>query len=99
MYQYDLKFRSTKAHSNADGFSKLPLQGQAIHSLKASKNDSRSLSTKLSRFLITYRNIPSSTTDVSPAGLFMIRSLCTRLVASIYTEQSSGKASRSEALP
>ena len=27
-YQYDLEFRSTKAHSNADGFSRLPLQGQ-----------------------------------------------------------------------
>ena len=28
-YQYDLEFRSTKAHLNADGFSRLPLQGQA----------------------------------------------------------------------
>ena len=41
------------------------------HSLSASKNDSGSLSTKMSRFLITYRNTPSSTTGVSPAELFM----------------------------
>ena len=34
---------------------------------------------KLSRFLIIYRNTPSSTTGVSPAQLFMKRSLCTRL--------------------
>ena len=34
---------------------------------------------KLSRFLITYRNTPSSTTGVSPAQLFMKRSLHTRL--------------------
>ena len=34
---------------------------------------------KSSRFLITYRNTPSSTTGVSPAQLFMKRSLCTRL--------------------
>ena len=47
--------------------------------LKASKNDSGSLSTKLSRFLITYRNTPSSTTGVSPAELFMKRHLRTRL--------------------
>ena len=47
--------------------------------LKASKNDSGSLSTKLSRFLITYRNTPSSTTGVSPAELFMKHQLRTRL--------------------
>ena len=29
-YQYDIEYRSTTAHSNADGFSRLPLQGQEI---------------------------------------------------------------------
>ena len=48
------------------------------HSLKATKNDSGSLTMKLSRFLITYRT-PSSTTGVSPAELFMKRPLRTRL--------------------
>ena len=50
------------------------------HSLKATKNDSGSLTTKLSRFLITYRTPSStSTTGVSPAELFMKRPLRTRL--------------------
>lgn len=45
------------------------------HALTASKNYSGTLLTKLSRFLITYRNTPSSTTGVSPAELFMKRPL------------------------
>ena len=49
------------------------------YSLKASKNDPGSLELKLSRFLLMYRNIPSSTTGVSPAELFMKRPLRTRL--------------------
>ena len=48
-------------------------------SLKASKDDSGTLSVKLSRFLLTYQNTPSSTTGVSPAELFMKRPLRSRL--------------------
>ena len=48
-------------------------------SLKASKDDSGTLNVKLSRFLLTYRNTPSSTTGVSPAELFMKRPLRSRL--------------------
>ena len=48
-------------------------------SLKASKDDSGTLSVKLSKFLLTYRNTPSSTTGVSPAELFMKRPLRSRL--------------------
>ena len=42
-YQYDLEFRSTKAHSNADGFSRLPLQGQA-NVVREKKSDGRASS-------------------------------------------------------
>ena len=71
------------------------------HSLKASKNDSGSLSTKLSRFLITYRNTPSSTIGVSPAELFMKRPLRTRLdlLRPSIQKRVQKKTSRSEALP
>jgi len=48
-------------------------------SLKASQNDHASLSVKLARFLITYRNTPHTTTGVSPAELFLKRPLRTRL--------------------
>ena len=49
------------------------------NSLKASKNEEGSLNTKLSRFLLMYRNMPNSTTGVSPAELFIKRPFRTRL--------------------
>lgn len=49
------------------------------HSLKASQKDGGSLSVKLSRFLLVYRNMASSTTGVIPAELFLRRPLQTRL--------------------
>ena len=49
------------------------------HSLKASKNNAGTLHDKLFRFLLRYRNTPSSTTGVTPAELFMKRPLKTRL--------------------
>ena len=49
------------------------------HSRKASRNDTGSLSVKLSRFLLVHRNTPNCTTGVSPAELFMKRPLRTRL--------------------
>ena len=48
-------------------------------SLKASQNDHASLSVKLARFLITYRNTPHTTTGISPAELFLKCPLRTRL--------------------
>ena len=49
------------------------------HSLKAAKNDGGTLHQKLTRFLLTYRSTPHSTTGVSPAELFLKRQLRTRL--------------------
>lgn len=49
------------------------------HSLKAGKNDSGTLHQKLTRFLLTYRSTPHSTTGVSPAELFLKHQLRTRL--------------------
>ena len=47
--------------------------------MKATKNDSGTIQTKLSKFLIAYRNTPHSTTNESPATLFLGRTLTTRL--------------------
>ena len=49
------------------------------HAPKASKGDPGTLNLKLARFLLVHRNTPSSTTGVSPAELFMKRSLRSRL--------------------
>ena len=49
------------------------------HSLKASQKDEGSLSMKLSRFLLAYRNTASSTTGVRPAELLLRHPLRTRL--------------------
>ena len=49
------------------------------HSLKASKDDKGTLTTKLCRILLAYRNTPNSTTGVTPAELLMKRPLRTRL--------------------
>ena len=49
------------------------------HSLKAGRNDPGTLHQKLTRFLLTYRSTPHSTTGVSPAELFLKRQLRTRL--------------------
>ncbi|XP_060587297.1 uncharacterized protein K02A2.6-like [Ruditapes philippinarum] len=46
--------------------------------LKASKNDSGTLQTKLSRFLMQYRNSEHSTTKETPAKLMFGRTLTTR---------------------
>lgn len=48
-------------------------------SMKASKNDLRSLKDRLYRFQLQYLNIPNSATGVTPAELFMRRPLKTRL--------------------
>ena len=55
------------------------LRGMFRHALKASRNDTGTLDVKLSRFLLTYRNTPCSTTGMSPAELLMKRPLRSRL--------------------
>ena len=47
--------------------------------LKAMKDEPGSLSSKVSRFLLSYRSTPHSTTGESPAELFIGRKLRTRL--------------------
>jgi hypothetical protein len=46
---------------------------------KAGKDYSTSISVRLARFLLAYRNTPTATTGVSPAELFLGRALGTRL--------------------
>ena len=55
------------------------------HTLKAAKNDPRSLNTKLARFLLAFRNTPNAITGVLPADLFFKRPLRTRLDRSVAT--------------
>ena len=47
-------------------------------SLKASRNDGRSLSHRLAEFLLSYRTTPHATTNSSPGELFLKRSFRTR---------------------
>ena len=49
------------------------------HAMKAAKNDEGTLETKIARFLLMYRNIPSVSTGQSPAELLFHRPLCTRM--------------------
>ena len=48
-------------------------------SLKASESDGRTLSQRLSSFLLTYRITPHATTNATPCELFLKQSLRTRL--------------------
>ena len=49
------------------------------HAMKAAKKDEGSLNVKIAIFIVAYRNMPNATTGVSPAELFLKRSLRTRL--------------------
>ena len=48
-------------------------------SLKSTVNESGTIQTKLSRFLMSYRSIPHTTTEETPAELFLRRPIRTRL--------------------
>ena len=49
------------------------------NSMKAMKENAKDLNQKLSNFLLMYRNTPHTTTNESPAKLFLGRELRTRL--------------------
>ena len=70
--------RTSPYHPSSNGEAERFVQ-MFKRSLKTSKDDSGTLSVKLSRYLLTYRNNPSTTTGVSPAKLFMKRLLHLRL--------------------
>lgn len=48
-------------------------------SLKSTVNESGTIQSKLSRFLMSYRSIPLTTTEETPAELFLRRPIRTRL--------------------
>ena len=49
------------------------------HALNAMKGESGSVNKKLAKFLLAYRNPPHSVTGQTPANLFMMRTLRSRL--------------------
>ena len=49
------------------------------HALNAMKGESGSVNKKLAKFLLAYRNTPHSVTGQTPANLFMMRTLRSRL--------------------
>ena len=69
------------------------------NAMKAAKYDSGTIETKLARFLLAYRNTPSSTTGQSPAELLFHRTLRTRLSLlkpSMYNTVMQSQAAQKE---
>ena len=70
--------RSAPGHPSSNGEAERFVQ-MFKRGLKASKYDGGPLQVRLDKFLFVYRSIPHATTGVSPAELFLKRSLRTRL--------------------
>ena len=70
--------RSAPYHPRPNGFAERFVQTMK-QALKSSKSDSGTVQTKLSRFLIQYRNAQHSTTKECPSVLLMGRKLTTKL--------------------
>ena len=72
--------RSAPYHPSTNGEAE-----QFVHTfknaMKAAKNDTSSLDTKLARFLIVYHSTPNTVTGESPAELLLHRRSHTRLIA------------------
>ena len=69
---------SSPYHPRTNGLAERFVQTFKL-AMKAAKNDSGTVQTKLSKFLIAYRNKPHSTANECPATLFLGRKLTTRL--------------------
>ena len=71
-------YRSAPYHPATNGEAERYVQ-TFKQAMRAAKNDPGTLSTKLIRFLLSYRTTPNATTGVSPAELLFGRALRTRL--------------------
>lgn len=69
---------SAPYHPKTNGLAERFVQSFKV-AMKAAKNDCGTIPTKLSKFLMAYRNTPHSTTNECPATLFLGRKLTTRL--------------------
>ena len=70
--------RSAPYHPATNGLAERMVQ-TFKNAMKAAKNDQGSISTKLARFLLAYRNSPHCTTGATPASLMFGRHLRTKL--------------------
>ena len=69
--------RSAPYHPASNGLAERFVQSLK-HALKASKEDERSVDHRLQDYLLTYRSTPHATTGVTPASLFLNRTLRTK---------------------
>lgn len=69
--------RSAPYHPSSNGFAERFVQ-TFKRAMKAGGKDGRTVSTRLSNFLLGYRSTPHATTNVSPGELFLLRKLRTR---------------------
>jgi transposase InsO family protein len=71
-------FKSAPYHPATNGLAERFIQ-TFKNSMRAMKDENRDINQKIANFLLTYRNTPYSTTNETPAKLFLGRNLRTRL--------------------
>ena len=71
-------FKSAPYHPATNGLAERFIQSFK-NSMRAMKDENRDIDQKIANFLLAYRNIPDSTTNETPAKLFLGRKLRTRL--------------------
>lgn len=69
---------SAPYHPSTNGLAERFVQSFKM-AMRSSAKDPGSINKKLSNFLMAYRNAPHTTTNETPAKLFMGRNLCTRM--------------------